>query len=41
MDDGEIDKKETELLQFELFKMDNEKQWSPSLTGATGDRMVL
>jgi hypothetical protein len=31
MDYGGIDKKETELLQFELLKMDNGKQWPPSL----------
>jgi hypothetical protein len=41
MDYGGIDKKETELLQFELSKMDNGKQWPPSLMGAIEDRMIL
>jgi hypothetical protein len=41
MDYGAIDKKETELLQFELLKMDNGKQWPPSLMGAIEDRTIL
>jgi hypothetical protein len=41
MDYGGIDKKEAELLQFELLKMDTRKEWPPSLMGAIEDRMIL